>query len=175
MSHRALAASSYLVHLIAGAEQRYGPSVSSVASKMQVSMDDCNARFIQADSVSAASQVMRAQARVNVEKQRARGRSTCRFSKLPTAGGQPTAPRHCLYSAKRRLRNYPLLTTRLRCRLLFLGRRPLAVRVEPKTLDHTLVHCQSLPRSCALSPAAIVLLQLQHSGRERSGLAPETW
>jgi hypothetical protein len=94
-------------------EQRYEPSVSSVAGEMQISMDVRDYRFIQADSVSAASQVMRAQARVNVEKQRARGRSTCRFSKLPTAGGQPTAPRHCLYSAKRRLRNYPLPTTRL--------------------------------------------------------------
>jgi hypothetical protein len=172
VSHRALSSDRYLVHLMAEEEQRYEPSVSSVAGEMQISMDVRDYRFIQADSVSAASQVMRAQARVNVEKQRARGRSTCRFSKLPTAGGQPTAPRHCLYSAKRRLRNYPSPTTRLRCRLLFLGRRPLAVRIEPKTLDHTLVHCQSLPRSRALSPAAIVLLQLQHSGREHSGLAP---
>jgi hypothetical protein len=139
VSHRALSGNSYLVHLIGSrGEQRYSPSVSSVAGEMQVSMDDCNHRFIQADSVSAASQVMRAQARVNVEKQRARGRSTCRFIKLPTAGGQPTAPRHC---STRQKDVCPLSfaqhSTAVDC--CFLDDAPLPLEQSRKTLDHTLV------------------------------------
>ncbi|THW98753.1 hypothetical protein D6D18_04975 [Aureobasidium pullulans] len=48
-----------------------------------------------------------------------------RFSKLATAGGQPTAPRHALHG-KRRL--HTTLHQTLDCRrLVFLGRRPLAV------------------------------------------------
>jgi hypothetical protein len=131
-------------------------------------MDDCNSRFIQADSVSAATQVMRAQARVNVEKQRARGLP---FQQIANCGRPANSISSLLYSEERRYHTI-LCPTLDCCRLLFLRRRPLAVRIERKTLDHTLVHCQSLPRSCALSPAAIVLLQLQHSG-ESIGLAPE--
>lgn len=44
---------------------------------------------------------------------------------------------------------------------------------EAKTLDHTTLSCQSLARSRAFSPAAIVLLQLQHSEREHSELVPQ--
>lgn len=126
------------------------------------------------DRLSVASQVMRAQVHVrSVEKQRARGRSTCSFQQIGNCGRPANSNSSLLYEEKN-VYALPFAQHSTAVDCCFLDDAHCRwSNQEAKTLDHTSVGCQSLARSRALGPAAIVLLQLQHSKREHSRLVPQ--
>ncbi|THX01344.1 hypothetical protein D6D13_08971 [Aureobasidium pullulans] len=112
-------------------EQRYGPSVASVVADMSNSATtrstvDCNSRFIGADSVSLAPRVTRAQARV------CRRETTGAWPKHLNVSAnwqlREASQQHLVIALHGKRRLHTTLHQTLDCRrLVFLGRRPLAV------------------------------------------------
>ncbi|KEQ67650.1 uncharacterized protein M437DRAFT_62035 [Aureobasidium melanogenum CBS 110374] len=148
--------------LDAGARKRFGPSVFAVVGEIHARQSQHRGPTAMpvssdGDSLSVASQVMRAQAHVRpVEKQRARGRITCRFSISANCQcGRPANSTSSLLYEEKDVYALPFAQHSTAIDCCFLDDAPCRwSHQEAKTLDHTSVGCQSLARSRALSPAS---------------------